>query len=256
VKKRLKTEAVLLGIIWILLLVLSLVLLSNLVVFFENNSQGQSAISLSWSGYLVSENISGAPIELTSISGSWVIPQINTSSVQGFSSTWIGIGGQFDKTLIQVGTEQDSVNEKDSYSAWYEMLPGLSMRLFNMTVSPGDTIVASISLFDSTINKWNIQISDQTNGQSFNQNFIYNSTQSSGEWIVERPTINNQISNLADFGNITFTNCQLTADNITGSIASCYHSSLQMRDSLSSTLTTVSPLKIEGSSFTVSYRAS
>ena len=60
-------------------------------------------------------------------------------------------------------------------------------------------MIASINLVNSDANQWSIQISDATTGQVFSRNVVYNSTRSSGEWIVERPTINNQTSTLARF---------------------------------------------------------
>ena len=47
----------------------------------------------------------------------------------------IGIGGRFDKTLIQTGTEQDSVNGNEYYSAWYELLPDQAVRINDISIS-------------------------------------------------------------------------------------------------------------------------
>ena len=50
-------------------------------------------------------------------------------------------------------------------------------------------MTASINLVNSDTNRWSIQISDASTGQAFSRNVVYNSTRSSGEWIMERPTI-------------------------------------------------------------------
>ena len=93
----------------------------------------------------------------------------------------------------------------------------------------------------------------QQPGKPSARNVVYNSTRSSGEWIVERPTINNQISTLADFGNITFTDCHVNVNNATGPIAKFSFSKIQMANSQNTELTSVSALTADGSSFTVSY---
>ena len=251
-KRRFRTRAVLLAIVWILLLVLSLFFLSILLSFFASNPQGESVSSLSWAGYTISRT-DNAKVEVTAISASWIVPTIKASQSSAYSSVWIGIGGQFEKTLIQAGTEQDVTNGQKTYYAWYELLPSFAVRLNNIIVSPGDVMVASIILVDSATNHWSIQISDTTTEQAFNTVVIYNSTRSSGEWVVERPTVNNKLTTLADFGKLTFTGCNLNANNISGSISKFYFIKLEMTNSQSVQFTSVSSLTVNGTSFFISY---
>jgi len=253
-KRKLRTRAVFLILVWVLLLVLSLSLLSILVSLFDSNPQGQSLSSLSWAGYIIAKD-SNPKFEANAVNASWIVPQVNASAGDGYSSTWIGIGGQFDKSLIQVGTEHDVVNGQDSYTAWYELLPSFAVQLTSITVSAGDTMIASINLVNSDTNQWSIQISDATTRQTFSRNVVYNSTRSSGEWIMERPTINKQISTLADFGNITLTGCHINVKNVTNPIAQFSFSKIQMINSKNAKLSSVSALTAGGSSFTVSYLA-
>jgi hypothetical protein len=232
--------------------VLSLSFLSILLSSFASNPQGESISTLSWAGYIV-WRASNAKVEVAAISASWVVPAINASAGVGYSSMWIGIGGQLEKTLIQVGTEQDVTDGQDTYYAWYELLPSYAVVLNNITVSPGDMMVASISLVDSSTNHWSIQISDTTTGQDFGTTVVYNSTRSSGEWIMERPTVANKLTTLADFRNVTFTSCYLSANNISGSISKFYFSRLEMTNSQNVQLISVSSLKANGTRFTISY---
>jgi hypothetical protein len=250
-KRRLRTRAVFLAVVWIILLVLSLFFLSILTSQFASNPQGESISSLSWAGYIVSRT-TDAKAEVTSISASWVVPAVKASEDPSFSSTWIGIGGQLEKTLIQVGTEQDATTGQGTYYAWYELLPSYAVEL-NITVSPGDVMVASISLVDSATNHWSIQISDTTTGQDFSTTVVYNSTRSSGEWIMERPTVANKLTTLADFGNLTFTGCYLDANNISGAISKFYFSRIEMTSSGNVQITSVSPLTANGKSFVITY---
>ena len=238
--------------VWIVLLLVTLSLLSSLELVFYNNPEGRTIVSLSWAGYIVSQNFNSKH-GVTAVEGSWTVPQVNVSAGDGYSSAWIGIGGQTDKTLIQVGTEHALIGGRESYVAWYEMLPNLSVTINGLTISPGDTIVVSLNLIDSNVNVWNIQLRDTTNGQAFNLNVNYNSTLSSGEWIVERPSINNQISTLCDFGNIPFRNCQINVNNVDGAIDNFTYSKIQMTSQLNAPLASVSTLSTDGSSFTVNY---
>ena len=65
---------------------------------------------------------------------------------------------------------------------------------------------------------WTISIQDLSTGQSFQQDFQYASQKLTAEWIVERPAINGQLTNLADFGSLTFSSCQATISGRTGGI--------------------------------------
>jgi hypothetical protein len=181
------------------------------------------------------------------------VPTVDPSSRDGYSSAWIGIGGQEDKTLIQVGTEHNVYNGDGSYGVWYELLPALSTRIDNFNVSPGDTMSAKIALVNPDIEQWNIQISDLTNGESFNQNFQYNSTRSSAEWILERSLVNGQITTLADFGSVTFNNCTVQVGDRSGSINDFTYSIVQMTNQQYERLATAATLASDGASFTVKY---
>jgi hypothetical protein len=181
------------------------------------------------------------------------VPTINVSLRNMFSATWIGIGGQADQTLIQIGTEQDSISGRAKYSVWYELLPSDSITVTTLNVLPGDKITASISLVNSTTDKWSIEIGDATNGQRFQENVTYSSSRLSAEWIVERPTANNALSVLANFGKITFTDARVTMKANIGTISSFPYAQVTMNDRQNRPLVTVSSLVSNGSSFTVSY---
>ena len=79
---------------------------------------------------------------------------------------------------------------------------------------------ASIQLVDPNSSTWTINITDDSSGQSFQNNFVYASSQLSAEWIVERPTVNHVVAQLGNFGNVTFTNCMTTINSANGGISS------------------------------------
>ena len=228
--------------------------LSTLENMFSANPEGRTIESLTWTGYIVSKNFNSKH-GVTSIEASWTVPRVNASSGDGFSSAWIGIGGQADKTLIQVGTEHDSSSGEARYLVWYELLPAYSVTINGFTISPGDVMTASLNLVYSGVNLWNIQIRDTTNAQSFNLNVNYNSTFSSGEWMMERPAINGQVSTLCNFGTVPFSNCHLTVNNVQGSIVNFTYTKIRMTNQLNAPLATASGLRLDGTSFSASYLA-
>ena len=147
------------------------------------------------------------------------------------------------------------------YSAWYELLPRNARTILSLDVSPGDQIQAFIQLVDSNFNRWAINVTDVTSGQSFQNSVVYLSSQLSAEWIVERPTVNRVLSSLANFGDTTLTNCMATIDSVNGGISSFSVSRVVMVSSAASgggsvKLADVSDLTPDGEGFTVTYLAS
>jgi len=235
------------------MLAASLYLLSTFLRPFSLPLQVQTLTSTDWAGYSVATDFNSPKQLVTGVSGSWSVPKVAVSQTDAFSAAWIGIGGQLDETLIQTGTEHDSINGTEVYFAWYELLPDLSIGITTMNVSPGDKITASIELLNSATNEWTIEIADTTNGQSFQQNVQYNSPRLSAEWIVERPTINQNLGTLANFGSVTFTASSATIQGNTGSITDFSYAQIIMQDRLNKQLVTVSSLSADGSRFTVTY---
>ena len=187
-----------------------------------------------WSGYAVAKYETGS--NYTSASATWVVP---TASVPpnystGYSSSWVGIGGfclnstcsKVDKTLIQLGTEQDaSSNGTTQYYAWWETLPQGSQLISSVTIRPGDQVVASLADGPSITHAkggpgggkggpgkpggggkgqiWTLSLKDTTTGEAWSDTLSYNSSLASAEWIEEAP-YSGGILPLANFGTATF----------------------------------------------------
>lgn len=238
----------------LIVLLTSLLLLTLVAVFpLLTNSRNQHLTSSDWSGYTVATDLNLPRPKVTSINGSWTVPTVNVSLGNSCSAAWVGIGGQFDGTLIQAGTEQDSIRGQGKYWAWYELITFSAVTIDSLSVTPGDRITSSISLLDPTTSTWSIEIHDVTNEQSFQKNVVYVSSMLSAEWVVERPTINRVLMTLADFGQVTFTGCSATVDSTVGTVSSFPHSQIIMYGRQNTQLVSVSPLTSSGSSFTVNY---
>ena len=255
-KPRIRKEKIF-AILLIVLLACTLVFAMILFFPFLTGSTNRTVSSFDWSGYVVATNLNNPQPSVTAIEASWTVPTIAVSARNSYSATWIGVGGQFDfdSTLIQTGTEQDSINEAGKYSAWYELLPNTEVTIGSLSVSPGDRITASISLSDQSTNMWLLDIHDSTGGQSYQNSIHYASQMLSAEWVVERPKVNNVLRNLADFSELTFTGCAATVGGKVETISSLPFIEVTLYNQ-NTKLASVSPLASKGSSFTVSYLAS
>jgi len=168
-----------------------------------------TAYASNWSGYVAT-----TPGQYSSVSASWAIPSVSTSSTAVYSSVWIGIGGWYANSnrLIQVGTDQDVLNNGSAvYFAWREVYPGPGFLIGY--VSPGDSIAATISQVSSNASMWRILVI--RNSVTFLNLTIRArvsvASQNTAEFIVERPAIQvgrrDQLTTLANFGTVTFSQC-------------------------------------------------
>lgn len=207
-----------------------------------------------WAGYVAASNLSSPQPNVTSVSASWHVPTILSATSSSASAVWIGIGGFFDSTLIQVGSEQDALTGKPTYSAWYEILPQSSVTIPTVTVSAGDEINASITLINQSLKEWSISITDVTDNQTFQTSGTYASSQLTADWIVERPVVDRQPAALANISSVTFTNCKATIGSVAGPISAFSTVQVVMYEAVMTTigiqeLVSVSSLNAGGSSF-------
>jgi hypothetical protein len=186
---------------------------------------GHTVTSANWSGYAITSATS------TGVEGTWVVPAVSGQPAPGYSSSWVGIGGYNSNDLIQAGTEQDiNGNGQPSYYAWWEILPAPETPI-SMTIHPGDSMLVVIHTKHLDQNStWRIFIKDQTTGATFVKTVTYNSSFSSAEWIEEAPTVNGQIAPLADFGTVTFNNCQVFYNGSLGNISSGPNTAIDLQD--------------------------
>ena len=166
---------------------------------------GGTADSLNWSGYAVTPTGGG----ITAVSSTFTVPSAGLVP-PGFAATWTGIGGYNTSDLIQAGASEQSAPSNpllgDQYYAWYELLPASETQITgctpdaNCTVTPGDNMTVSISQVSG--NTWSISITD-AGKWSWSKDVSYASSESSGEWILEAPTLVAQTL-LANVGTVRF----------------------------------------------------
>jgi hypothetical protein len=169
--------------------------------------------STNWFGYNQGTLEKGNTL-FSSITGDWIVPTAtqHTRGQDEYSSDWIGIGGGCvdagctvgDSTLIQTGTEQDfSAAGAASYGGWWEVIPGPSLAITNMTVRAGDHMHASISELAAGSNVWTITLQNATRGQTYTTTVPYSSTHATAEWIEETPLLLGANAGFAALPNLT-----------------------------------------------------
>ncbi len=154
-----------------------------------------AARSQNWAGYFVREN------NTTTVSATWQVPLV-ARPADSDSSTWIGIGGVKNDSLIQAGTDQLIQKGKVYYYAWYELLPALPQTFKHISLLPGDIVTFAITATSQS--NWNITVFDHDANAHDAQTVTYQSCQCSAEWIEEAPSIQQQQVQLADFTSVTF----------------------------------------------------
>jgi len=140
----------------------------------------------------------------TGVSADWVVPSVPPTESTEVSSTWIGIDGATNSSLIQAGTTQASEDGETDYFSWYEILPAASIVIGE--VAPGDHMAVSITEVFPEV--WAITVDDLTQSEGSTNDYVYSGPGASAEWIEEDPT-NGETLGLfpfADFGSVEFTN--------------------------------------------------
>ena len=155
--------------------------------------------------------------QFTGVSAQWVVPQVQPSSINESSATWLGIDGATNTSLIQTGTTQDSSSNGTTYFAWYEILPAPATAIGG--VLPGDEMQATVD--ETSAGIWTISIADVTSNQGFSQAFSYSGPGASAEWIEEAPTDSSgNVAPLADFGTAEFDNLKIGGSGLSSASAS------------------------------------
>jgi hypothetical protein len=153
--------------------------------------------------------------------------------------------------LIQVGTQNIiTASGQVSTSAFYELLPNFSQPVPGVTVSPGDSMAASLSEVSS--GQWTIGITDKTNGESYTTTVSYASSRSSAEWIEEDPSFafRRQIP-FDNFHEASFTSGLTIADGSTVNIATSTAQPVTMTNNIGQTIALPSVIGSDGASFSV-----
>lgn len=122
----------------------------------------------------------------TTVVGTFNVPSLRPSSGPTTTSEWVGIDGATNSSLIQAGVTEmyDPTTKSVSTYAWWEILPAANTPI-QMSVSPGD--LCTVTIYRVSGSTWDINLEDNTSGQTFNTERSYYGPRTSMEWIVEAP---------------------------------------------------------------------
>jgi len=229
-------------------------------------SSTQSRQSPNWAGYVDTGET------YTYVSGSWTVPasSCNTIFSTEFSSSWVGIDGDGNNTVEQIGTNSTCVphllGNGSSYGAWWEMYPENSQQGIPESVNAGDVMNASVQYSGTSGGNscYLLKLQDQTQGWNYSTNQCQPGTQNAtAEWITEdtdTSILGLPSFPLAPFGTMTFTNCDAG-----GSDAAVYGAPISYHPNTAVTLdasafndgnaaASVSGLSNDGSQFSITWQ--
>jgi hypothetical protein len=201
---------------------------------------------------------------VTSVAGSFIVPSVTCTKQTTYVALWAGLDGYNDSTVEQAGIAVECSGGKPMYWAWYEFYPSPSVEISGFTVKPGDAIYVNVTYVGG--NSFQITIKDVTRNEAYTvTGSVSGALLSSAECILERPTVNGQLTALANFGTAYFGQdytdvtgtCYATVGGSTTAFGN-YPSTVEivMTAYNGKILAQPSLLTLDGSSFTVTYVSS
>ncbi len=110
--------------------------------------------------------VEAANYSVTGVDGSWIQPKFSCS---GSTPSSAGFGIQIDgfngKDIEIVGTGGGCSNGVPKYAAFYAFVPTTSLEVFNIKISPGDKMFASMA-YSSSTNMFTAYLKDESSGKS------------------------------------------------------------------------------------------
>jgi hypothetical protein len=207
--------------------------------------------SANWGGY-ADDNSTGNTY--TRVSASWKEPTVRCAG-SDFVVFWVGIDGYSDSAVEQDGTLAYCSGTFVTYMDWWEMYPTNSIQ-FAKSISAGDHVVSTVVFSGG---QYKLTVTDKTNpSASFTttQTCQASCSNSSAEWIAERPEGGSGLTVLPDFGTWQVTGASATSASTKGTISSFPDDAITMTDSAGHALVTVSGLNLTGKEFTAKWRRS
>jgi hypothetical protein len=201
--------------------------------------------SQNWSGYMATSG------RYTGVTGTWTVPQPRLSGAAGVGATWVGIGGVTSRDLIQAGTQEvTDGGGQAQFQTWIEMLPQASQQV-PLAVVPGDSVTVSIDEQGAGTGIWQISMTNNTSGQTYQTTVQYASSESSAEWVEEAPAGPGGIVPLDNFSSVSFSAASAVQDGQAVNLAEAGAQPITMLNAANQPLAEPSPIGGDGSSFSV-----
>jgi hypothetical protein len=185
----------------------------------DSNAPGTTygAVSTNWSGYALDGPNGTFTPNGTYVLAYWQLPVATQSvnppvcnSTWGYSFQWVGFDGwgTSQSDVLQAGTEADANCTSTLYSFWYEWYPLAETRV-SLAVYPGDEVLGWVTYYTSSPHG-NAALFNETKNTvtvvGFNPPSGTNLVGNSAEWILERPTENGALSDLAEVQGVVLWN--------------------------------------------------
>jgi Peptidase A4 family len=174
-------------------------------------------ISDNWAGYIVRPLPRSAQDgSVSDIKAQWIIPAVSCSPSETYSAVWIGIDGQGDRTVEQIGTSQDCANGQPNYYAWMELYPRPARDAVGLAIQPGDMVSAEVQF--TADGQFQLSLTNLSNGGNFSvTRAVPGARRRTAEWIAEAPYFHGILA-LANFGTVQFSNASVTMRGHAGPI--------------------------------------
>jgi Peptidase A4 family len=153
------------------------------------------------------------------VQGDWVVPDVYPTAQNQwqYCANWVGLDGDGSGDVCQAGmicaVFQSGSSITRSIYPWHEWYPSSWVEITNLPISPGDLVsmlVCSAEGAGSTTAT--IYFGNQTSGVSMSYQITAPSgtklVGNSAEWIVETPIVNGALTDMPDYGQVFFTNCE------------------------------------------------
>jgi hypothetical protein len=195
-----------------------------------------TATNTSWSGYAVAAapgTYAGTNDGVnSSVVAEWVVPAVvppeNCSNGSFYAAQWVGFdglaslhpGGTGSTDVLQAGTEIGALQgaggacQTPFYQAWYQWYtpgwPSYETTLTSLTVKPGDVMFVQV-WYTAAAPSGHAYFVNSTTGKSQSVSFnpsggaISQYRGDSAEWVVEAPSIDGVVQNLANYVGVPMT---------------------------------------------------
>jgi hypothetical protein len=153
-----------------------------------------------WAGYVITAQ-PGSISAFSHVEGWYYEPTFGPSRCSPTTEvTWAGLGGYVDPYnggwLAQDGTAWNS-SGVDLHEAWWEIVPENNLTAINYYATPGVIMDVSVRVISGGFRFWFYNYAGTS--MAFDKPFAQATNSLSAEVIVERPTVGNAPTNLANF---------------------------------------------------------
>jgi hypothetical protein len=205
--------------------------------------------SSNWSGY--ADTGSG----FTKVSTTFTQPTGTCTSATSLAAFWVGIDGFSSDSVEQDGTLIECDGGTAFYFTWWEMYPSNDVQIVGESLSPGDSIAASVTRSGDSYKLTVTDSTDTANSFSTTQT-CSDCDNSSAEWIAEAPSSETSIYPLTHFSEWHESNGDVSDTSKSGKIKNFTDDEITMVDSSGDVEAQPGPLNSVGGAFHVIWERS